>query len=441
MIPREERAELERRTRDAAPRSIDRKSILERYNAAQKTEERRVDRDRGPGRRVRDNRSRGVDARGDVSKRIQGAREHRAERIAHARQKTLADTRSLRDLARDNPVRARRYEQAGRTIARATDTTARIGLGISLGCVGYGSWGKHCGLGWGREDCPPYGWIWWWNGCQSSWWNWYGWCHPYGFSYWWYWGYWPRQCPSWWWYYPSHYAAPIYYSTVVHHYYEPEPSDSQASAREPEPEYVGEGTLIESDATASTTTVSDRELLDSLLAPSGQDRLTRASEEYLALGDNAFRERRFGDAVHFYAKAVEFAPDQGMLYLILSDGLFATGDYHYAAYALRKALELDPALATNSIDKHGFYADPAEFDRQLAVLELYLKDRPEDHDARLVLAANHLFGNRPAAAVDLLDDAQSKVLREEHAARLVYEAAKILQFGEPAGTRSANDDR
>ena len=34
----------------------------------------------------------------------------------------------------------------------------------------------------------------------------------------------------------------------------------------------------------------------------------------------------------------------GVLFLVLSDALFATGDYHYAAYALRRALELDPGI-------------------------------------------------------------------------------------------------
>jgi len=53
--------------------------------------------------------------------------------------------------------------------------------------------------------------------------------------------------------------------------------------------------------------------------------LSIAAQRYLELGDRAFREGRYFDAVQFYAKAVEFAPDQGALYLVLSDALFAAG--------------------------------------------------------------------------------------------------------------------
>ena len=42
--------------------------------------------------------------------------------------------------------------------------------------------------------------------------------------------------------------------------------------------------------------------------------LNRASDYYLMLGDRAFREGRYADAVHYYAKAVEFAPDNGILH-------------------------------------------------------------------------------------------------------------------------------
>ncbi|TDJ70970.1 MAG: hypothetical protein E2O39_09125 [Planctomycetota bacterium] len=174
-------------------------------------------------------------------------------------------------------------------------------------------------------------------------------------------------------------------------------------------------------------------------APVGEQPLTpaqsmnRASDYYLVLGDRAFREGRYGDAVHFYAKAVEFAPNEGVLYLILSDALFATGDYHYAAYTLRKAFELDPGIVDNIVDKHSFYADPVEFDRQIAVLERYLEDHFLDDDARLVLAANYLFGGRPAAAVDLLESAFSQEVVKSPAGQVVLAGAEKIQYGEPVG--------
>jgi tetratricopeptide (TPR) repeat protein len=147
------------------------------------------------------------------------------------------------------------------------------------------------------------------------------------------------------------------------------------------------------------------------------------------MGDRAFRDGRYGDAVHYYAKAVELAPDEGVAYLVLGDALFATGDYHYAAYALRKALELDPTLIDATVDKREFYGDPRDYDRQIAVLELYLQDHFLDDDARLVLAANYLFGGRPQAAVELLENPFSAEVRASPAGAKVLERALALQSG------------
>lgn len=149
-----------------------------------------------------------------------------------------------------------------------------------------------------------------------------------------------------------------------------------------------------------------------------------AAERYLGLGDRAFREGRYGDAVHFYAKAIEFAPEEGVLYLVLADALFATGDYHYGAYALRRALDYSPHLFDSQINKRSFYGNPEAFDRQLAVLERYVRDLPFDGDARLMLAVNYLFSGRAEDAVAILKAPEgSALLREDGVQLLLQEAS------------------
>jgi cytochrome c-type biogenesis protein CcmH/NrfG len=368
-----------------------------------------------------------------LQKRVHNARELERNdpvRIRQARDQWLERTGSLRELSYRYPDRARKYELAGRAIAHGTSVGFRVGLGASIACTGGWSacWNNCWWWGNGFDDCG-FGWFWWWNGCHP-WSSWCWWNHPCNFGLWWGWGWAP--CNNWsWWYYPA-YSAPIYYTTIVERYYE-EPAQNQYSSAQPayddSQSSSGEGVIDDARERARTST-SDKRLLDSLLIPSSQSDMERAAKEYLTLGDNAFTERRYGDAVHFYAKAIEFAPNDGTYYLILSDALFATGDYHYAAYALRRALELDPTQASAPVDKHEFYkSDPQEFDRQLAVLELYVQDQPTDQDARLVLAANYLFGGRPAAAVDLLDKTESAKVRDESAGRLIYESARMLQYG------------
>ncbi len=157
--------------------------------------------------------------------------------------------------------------------------------------------------------------------------------------------------------------------------------------------------------------------------PNDMQASSAAAERYLGLGDRAFREGRYGDAVHFYAKAIEFAPEEGVLYLVLSDALFATGDYHYGAYALRRALDYSPHLFDSQIDKRSFYGNPAAFDRQLAVLERYLRDLPFDGDARLMLAVNYLFSGRAEDAAAILKAPEgAALLREDGVQLLLLEA-------------------
>ena len=275
--------------------------------------------------------------------------------------------------------------------------------------VYWGYYGGWCGSWWG--------WNYWWgpSWCWSWWWH----------DYWYYGGYWYRgHCPSWYWYGPFLPASvSVIYQTGGY-------EDQEVIYVDDDPEII----YVEQPAPEGEAIVVGGEAAGPGVVPqpagAGEDALNRAADYYLTLGDRAFREGRYGDAVHFYAKAVEFAPEEGILFLILSDALFATGDYHYAAYALRKAFELDPQIVQNVVDKHSFYADPAEFDRQLAVLELYLEDHFLDDDARLVLAANYLFGGRPAVAVDLLESSFSADVRGTPAGQIVLEAARAVQYGE-----------
>ncbi len=258
--------------------------------------------------------------------------------------------------------------------------------------------------GWVRDPWGCRGWSrwnWGWSSCGwNAWWS---------FPCYWSWYY-----PCWWWYSRPYYDTDYYpyqpIATVV--YAEPSvvyvQNDNAGYASEPAGEVVASAPVARIAPPASE------------VSP-----LSIAAQRYLELGDRAFREGRYTDAVQFYAKAVEFAPDQGALYLVLSDALFAAGDYHYGAYAVRRALELDPALVESQVDKHGFYADPQVFDQQLAVLERYLGEHPSDRDARLVLAMNYLFGGRASEAVRTLVS-PAALVGEDPAAQKILARARVL---------------
>jgi tetratricopeptide (TPR) repeat protein len=358
----------------------------------------------------------------------------------------IEHTDPIRDLAGRDPELARKVGVASRAVGHHTRAAIETGVSASLACVGLGY-----GIGAGFWDDNV--WIGFWGGwgtsCYSNYWYWWGFgnypysyfCHPFSYPYYCYYGYWPSvrywypRC-----YYPVYYSYPAYTASVITHYvvddyddydedydttnvYVDTDGDGDYRGEEAVPveEYAepqrGEGVAVAPPPASSAV-------------EPGPDSAARATTQYLTLGDQAFRENRFADAVHFYARAVQFAPQDGVVWLVLSDGLFATGDYHYGAFALRKALELDPTLARSPIDKHGFYADGAEFDRQLAVLEGFVADHPDSGDALLLLAANYVYGGRPAAAVDLLNEPRCESLRREPAGAALLAAAEAVQYGQ-----------
>jgi hypothetical protein len=398
------------------------------------------------GRRNPDARATQVKNARDLYRAEQGQKlDRRAASVAEQR------TRRMRDLAATNPRAAQDLWNDCQKVSSCNGWGFTVGVSLGFGwCSPWGSYWASC---WPSS--------WWWNswgfcGSWGYWWGYggypYSWCtHPFGWSSWWYWGYWPYHMSSWWpSYYNRYYYSPVvYYSSYLADPYYDDPDvviydydddndvvyeqggseqgyaqgrshEQGGDARVTESE-TGEGVRYPPQATARTADDTVSSVLER-----GPDTRARAAAAYLEDGDRAFRERRYGDAAHFYAKAIEFRPDDGVLYLVLADALFATGDYHYGAFALRRALELDPDLARSEIDKYAFYNDPTELDRQLQVLERFLADHPTDADARLLLSANYLFAKKPKLAIDLLESGASDSVRNEPAGKLVLEAAKEL---------------
>lgn len=362
-----------------------------------------------------------------------------AARKESARAAKLAEerTRVVRDAYEGNPYATPQRWSRGRTASSCHGWGLSIGFGLGLGwCNPYGwSWSSNCWPNWywnGWSNCNNY-WYWWGLGGYS-----YSWlCHPFSWNYRWNYGCWPNY-RTWWpslWV-TSAWAPPVYYASaydnqpevVIYDYDDTNDIVVQggrvevrqgASSGASAPAAVGEAVQYEPSSGKAVDPV-----VAGVLGQSGPDTSMRLVQQYLANGDAAFRESRYGDAAHHYAKAIELKPEEGVLYLVLSDALLATGDYHYGAFALRRAFELEPTLVESDIDKRTFYRDPREFDDHMQLLERFLADRPTDVDARLLLAVNYLFSARPELAVDLLEAGSSAELRAESTGQRVLAAAK-----------------
>jgi tetratricopeptide (TPR) repeat protein len=342
----------------------------------------------------------------------------------------------LSQLNANHPNRAQAVLRRGESVARATSLSVQ--MAATAGCCMLVS-PSNCGWCWGagahawnpaQQACCMSSWWWW--GSSSLWWP--CWGPAWGF------GYWFKSCGFWGWGSP-YYAQPFVY------YYSPPPvyyayaldesantevaADAADSGTSADAAYESRAEIAERPDSARSTVpiVVPAAAMSNAGPDSGA--IPHAASEYLTLGDRAFGEGRFSDAVYAYGRAAEAAPSDALVHLILADALFATGDYHYCAFALRKALELDPSLIDAVLDKHSFYGDPTEFDRQLDLLERYVQDHFVDDDARLVLAANYLFANRPAQAADLLESAFSLAVRESAAGQVILKRAESLRHASP----------
>jgi hypothetical protein len=304
----------------------------------------------------------------------------------------------------------------GSDIKTTSKSLSNQGGGSGSGSSDSG-WDDNFGDGNGSDDCYDCDHNHWCDDHHGGWHNnhW-GWGHGWGWhggwsnshSYW-------HGWHGWWWTFPWYY--PYYGSIWNTGYSSPTVVSSTIYSTE----------IIEIPIVQEVFVPLDNDLIAGAEANSPTEvrsALQRAAIEYLSLGDRAFAEARYGDAVRHYARAVECSPEDAVLHLVLSDALFATGDYHYAAHSLRRALELEPDLLEVEFDKRSFYGDPSDFDHHLLLLQSYIADHPLDDDARLLLGANHLFSGDSEATISLFADTFGDAIRDSDAGRLLLAAAE-----------------
>ena len=121
----------------------------------------------------------------------------------------------------------------------------------------------------------------------------------------------------------------------------------------------------------------------------------------IALGDQYFHRSQFDEAALAFGKATEvldeLAPhdltelplDNRLAPLALGHALFTARRFHESAEAIARGLEYVPEWLELRIDRRGFYANPADYDRALAAAEAALAQRD---DARLHFLLGYEYG-------------------------------------------------
>jgi tetratricopeptide (TPR) repeat protein len=239
---------------------------------------------------------------------------------------------------------------------------------------GFGSWG-FCNWGfdpfcWNVGVLSPY------NAFRSNYWNnCYRNCYWSTFSI-------PNALPSSYWWYPTTSYCPTYLSV---------PSSVVVEA---ELDPVDDGySIVNTARSAAAGGSADA----SVPAPASTAEILAA--QYIELGDFYLKNDRFEAATEAYAKARNHVPNDASIHFVLADAVFATGDYHYAAFLIAEAVRLDPAMVTADVDKRTFYSDKKLFEAQLEQLQNYCTTKPYDAWAQLVMAYNLRFSDRPTRSI------------------------------------------
>ncbi|HWB14040.1 MAG TPA: tetratricopeptide repeat protein [Pirellulales bacterium] len=131
------------------------------------------------------------------------------------------------------------------------------------------------------------------------------------------------------------------------------------------------------------------------------------AEVFAQKGENDFKGGDYKAAVYAWRHAVLDDSQNGVLMLMLAQGLFAVGSFDEAAGAVQQGLQLLPedqwgVVVSNYKELYGKIGD---YTSQLRALEKAVKQQPDDPGLRFLLGYHYGFLGYPQQAVKQLDKA------------------------------------
>jgi len=266
--------------------------------------------------------------------------------------------------------------------------------GFSLGGFGHHSGGHHTiHLGFDHHDHGHHGGLHFGGFAhRSGYGNAYYYANPYYYSY----GY-PRAYG-----YPSAYSGyPSGYSSYV-------PSYAYNRYEAPPPAEVYPPIDRHEEAAADATTRPRRE------RPTGVERDGRGGSA-MEKGLTLLKQGAYQRATDVLLQAVLSDPEAGLPKLAFADALFATGDYDYAAYAVRRGIDRVSDIAVVLADRRSLFRDDKELDRLVYRLRHHVQRHSRSTDAHFLLGYYHLIMGRPEDARRSFDTALDLDSHDRHA--------------------------
>jgi tetratricopeptide (TPR) repeat protein len=172
--------------------------------------------------------------------------------------------------------------------------------------------------------------------------------------------------------YPSYYSSPYWYSTGTTLSISPVARFAYSTPVDVEPSAW--------DVKGSDVKVQPR--ITTFRASKASDSRAR---DMIALGDAAFREGRYVDALTRYRDAVNYSPSYAEAKFRKGHAYLANGQYQMATQAFQAAFQLDPQGKRDGFQLKELYATPATLNLHLENLAAVALAKGENADAHYLL--------------------------------------------------------
>ena len=146
-----------------------------------------------------------------------------------------------------------------------------------------------------------------------------------------------------------------------------------------------------------------------------------SAEEYAQIGESSFKARDYKSAVRAWRHAIVDDPDNGVLVLMMAQGMFATEQFNESAGATQFAMQSLPSEKWETVVKNyrELYGRVDDYTAQLRVLEKAAKEKTDDPGLRFLLGYHYGFLGFPKEAVVQLEKCVSLAPEDDMAQKLL----------------------
>ncbi len=157
-----------------------------------------------------------------------------------------------------------------------------------------------------------------------------------------------------------------------------------------------------------------------------------SAEEYAQIGESSFKARDYKSAVRAWRHGIVDDPDNGVLVLMLAQGMFATEQFNESAGATQFAMQSLPPEKWDVVIKNyrELYGKVDDYTAQLRALEKAAKEKTDDPGLRFLLGYHYGFLGFPKEAVVQLEKCVSLAPEDDMAQKLLNVFQDRLPKGE-----------